>query len=272
VKKANLGDLTLEYDATGEGEPVIFIHGALLSDAFAPVVAESALSGYRLISYRRRGYGASTPAVGTLTVRQQAADCRSLLDHLGALPAHVVGHSFGGCIALQLAIDSPDSVHSLALLEPGLMVGVSEEPYRVALAQGAARLRSAGATVAVQEFFGARWPDYREHLEAVLPGSIDRAVAHAGAWFESDLPGLLDWTFGQAEAPRIVQPVLAVLGEDSDALWARFGETHRFLLANLPRCEEFIVPRATHMMTVQNPADLAHGLAGFLRRQPMPRD
>ena len=43
--------------------------------------------------------------------------------------------AFGGCIALQLALDSPEVVHSVALLEPGLMVGASAQAYREALAR-----------------------------------------------------------------------------------------------------------------------------------------
>src|SRR5690349_17953707 len=52
---------------------------------------------------------------------EQAADARALLRRLGIERAHVVGHSAGGPIALRLALDAPEFVHSLALLEPALM-------------------------------------------------------------------------------------------------------------------------------------------------------
>ncbi len=64
---------------------------------------------------------------------QQAADCRRLLEVLGADRAHLVGHSYGGAIALQLATDAPDLVQTLALLEPALMVGSSGPDYRESL-------------------------------------------------------------------------------------------------------------------------------------------
>jgi pimeloyl-ACP methyl ester carboxylesterase len=55
---------------------------------------------------------------------------------------HVVGHSFGGCIALQLALDSPHVVRSLALLEPALFVGASARSYRESLLRSAERYRA----------------------------------------------------------------------------------------------------------------------------------
>jgi pimeloyl-ACP methyl ester carboxylesterase len=200
---------------------------------------------------------------------RQAAACRALLHHLGAEPAHVVGHSFGGCIALQLALDAPEVVHSLAVLEPGLMVGASGQSYREALLQNMRRYREVGAAVVVDEFLQARWPGYRAALDQVLPGAVDQAVADAEAWFESDLHAALEWTFGEAEARRISHPGLSVLGEQSNALWSRFGETHRLLLAWLPHGEGFVLPDATHFLQLQNPRGMAEALAAYWARHPL---
>jgi 3-oxoadipate enol-lactonase len=80
------------------------------------LLAESALaSGHELLVYHRRGYAGSTHAAGALTVAQHAADCRALLRHLGIERTHVVGHSYGSAVALQLALDSPELIESLAL-------------------------------------------------------------------------------------------------------------------------------------------------------------
>ena len=89
-----------------------------------PLLAEPDLAHrYQLILYHRRGYGGSSCAAGPIGIAQQAADCQALLRSLGVERAHVVGHSYGGNVALQLALDAPDVAHSLALLEPGFMVG-----------------------------------------------------------------------------------------------------------------------------------------------------
>jgi pimeloyl-ACP methyl ester carboxylesterase len=257
----------LEYVASGSGEPVILIHGALIADTFRPLLAESTLAGrYRLILYHRRGYAGSSCASGPVSVAEQAADCRALLRHLGVERAHVVGHSYGGAIALQLALDSPGVALSLALLEPALMVGASAEGYRKSLAQGIARYREAGAAVVVDEFLQARWPGYRATLDRMLPGGFAQAVANAGTSFECEAAGLFDWRFGEVEARRIAQPALSVLGGASNALSSRFGETHRLLLAWLPRAEGFVLPGATHFLQLEDPRGMAEALAAFWAR------
>jgi pimeloyl-ACP methyl ester carboxylesterase len=269
VKQAEVEGITLEYDLSGSGEPVVFIHGAFIADPFKLLKTEPRLATYRLITYSRRGYAGSSHPARSLSLAEHAADCRALLGHLGVESARVVGHSFGGCIALQLALDAPEAVHSLALLEPALMVGASAEGYRDALAASSRRYHEAGAATAVDEGIQARWPEYREHLPALLPGAFEQAVADAATTYELDTPGMLDWHFGEAEARRLAQPVLSVLGEKSEALWPRFGETHRALLAWLPQAEPYVLPRSHHFLELENPGDLAAGLAAFFARHPM---
>jgi pimeloyl-ACP methyl ester carboxylesterase len=224
---------------------------------------------YRLILYHRRGYAGSSHASEPTSVAQQAADCRALLRHFGVARAHVVGHSYGGDVALQLALETPSVVHSLSLLEPGLMVGSSAQGYRESLKRNAERYREVGAAVVVDEFLQARWPEYRAALERSLPGAFAQAVADAGTWYECESSGQLDWRFGEVEARRITQPTLSVLGGESDALWSRFGETHRLLLAWLPHSEGFVLPGATHLMQLQDPRGIAEALAAFWARHPL---
>jgi pimeloyl-ACP methyl ester carboxylesterase len=250
---------------------VVFIHGAFIADTFRPLLAEPSLAGrYRLIHYHRRGYAGSSLAAGPLNIARQAADCRALLRYLGVERAHVVGHSYGGAIALQLALDTPGVVHSLAVLEPGLMVGASGQGYRESLARGADRYREAGAAVFVDEFMEARWPGYRASLDRVLPEAFAQAVADVGTWFARELPALMGWRFAEAEARRIGQPALSVLGGESVALSPRFGETHRLLLAWLPRAEGFVLPGTTHFMQIQDPRGIAEALVTFWARHPLP--
>jgi pimeloyl-ACP methyl ester carboxylesterase len=271
LERVSLDGAEMEYEISGTGEPVVFIHGAFISDTFRPLLAEPTLKNrYRLILYHRRGYAGGSRAAGPVSVALQAADCQALLHHLGVERAHVVGHSYGGIVALQLALDAPGVTHSLALLEPGLMVGASAQGYRESLARGVVRYREAGAEVVVDEFLQARWPAYRATLDRVLPGAFAQAVADAETWFEREVLGQLEWRFGEAEAWRISQPTLSVLGGESDAHWSRFGETHRLLLAWLPHGEGFVLPGTTHFMQLENPRGMADALAAFWARHRLP--
>jgi pimeloyl-ACP methyl ester carboxylesterase len=273
MERADVDGITLEYEVSGRGEPVVLIHGVLIADAFRPLLAEPSLTDrYTLVNFHRRGYAGSTHSLAPVSIGQQAADCRGMLDCLGVERAHVVGHSFGGAIALQLALDTPAVVHSLVLLEPALMIGVSAEAYREALARGRQRYREAGAAVVANEFLQARWPGYRDKLDHALPGAFAQAVADAGTFFELEVPALLDWRFDAAEARQITQPVLSVLGGKSEALWDRFGETHKWILDWLPHAAGFVLPGATHLMQIEHPRGLAEALAAFYARHPFPTE
>ncbi len=263
--------MTLRHDITGAGEPVLFIHGALIADAFRPLVAEATLAGqYRLITYHRRGYNVGEAPAAQLSIAVHATDCRELLADLGISRAHVVGHSFGGLIALQLAIDSPTFVATLVLLEPALVLGESGPGYRAAIAEAQRRFAAGDAEGAVDDFLRRRFgADYRVQLDGVVPGAFEQAVANAKVSLDIEMPAAADFHFGPAEARRITQPALVVLGANSNALWPRFGETHRALLDWLPRAEPYVLPNATHAMQLQNPHSLAVRLVEFFMQHPL---
>jgi pimeloyl-ACP methyl ester carboxylesterase len=273
MKKVEVKSATLAYDIYGSGEPALLIHGAFFADAFLPLVHEPVLTEkFSLIIYHRRGYGKSSPVKTPTSIAEQAADCVALLHHLGITSAHLLGHSLGACIALQLALENPDMVHSLALLEPALIVGASGPSYRESLQQGWQRFKSEDPEILVDEFLLARYgKGYRTELERVLPGAFDQAVANASTAFMQDAPALLAWSFGKAGASRIRQPVLAVYGSESIALWARFGETQQLMLEWFPDIQGFLLPGAAHGLQLQNPRGMAEALADFWSRHQILR-
>src|SRR5262249_54417144 len=79
-------------------------------------------------------------------------------------------------------------------------------------------------------------------------------------------PALQQWSFGPEEARRVRQPVLAVVGEESDA---RFHQRHTLLLEWLPDVEPFVLAGAGHLLHLQNPGDMADGLVAFFARHPI---
>ena len=109
MERAVVNGVELEYEITGTGDPVLFIHGSHIADSYVAMVAQPALhERFTLIRYHRRGYLGSAPPHGPVSMADQAADASALLAHLNLAAAHVVGHSFGGSIALQMAIDHPE--------------------------------------------------------------------------------------------------------------------------------------------------------------------
>src|SRR5688572_24080219 len=207
----------IEFVVTGAGEPVLLIHGALIAEAYAPLCAEPALnSRYRLVRIHRRGYAGSSPVRAPFSLAEQAADCRALLRHLGIKRAHIVGHSSGGVIALRLALDAPDVVHSLVLLEPTLLDVPSGAQLRELL-EPVLQQYGAGDKEGAADSF-ARWAigsDYRTWLDRLIPGAFQQVAGDADTFFGVELPSMQEWLFTQQDAQRITQPVLVMLGAES---------------------------------------------------------
>jgi pimeloyl-ACP methyl ester carboxylesterase len=120
----------LECLVEGSGEePVVFIHGSMIADANAPLLKQQILADrYRLISYHRRGFARSESYKTDLspTISRQASECHALMDYLQVRSTHLVGHSHGGVIVLQFALDYSTSVRTLSLLEPALVGFIPE--------------------------------------------------------------------------------------------------------------------------------------------------
>lgn len=111
--------ITMHYETAGEGEPLLLLHGlGSRSDDWqleVPVFAER----YRVITADMRGHGRSDKPPGPYSVPMMAADVFGLLDGLGVASAHVVGLSMGGMIAFQMAVDHPERVRSLVIVNSG---------------------------------------------------------------------------------------------------------------------------------------------------------
>jgi pimeloyl-ACP methyl ester carboxylesterase len=118
LPEAHVNGIRLYYEAHGEGAPIACIHGGGSSALmWAEAVEELARFG-RVIAYDRRGCARSErpePYERT-SVAEQADDAAGLLDALAAAPAVVIGRSYGGAVAIDLALRYPDRVRALVLL------------------------------------------------------------------------------------------------------------------------------------------------------------
>ncbi len=274
MDRASLDGVELEYEVRGLGDPVVLVPAGCCADFFLPLMQEPALTDrYRVLNYHRVGYAGSSRLSGPVSIEDQAAHCRALMRHLGFERAHVVGHSSGAMIALQLALDAPETVQTLALLESArpAMPGEIESEFLEAVVQPTfQRYGSGDKAGAVDSWMrGVCGPDYEAELERALPGAFDRAVADADTFFGQELPAVREWSFGREDASRVTQPVLAVLGEKTGEVAATFGERRELLLEWLPNIEPFDLPGATHLLQVQNPRGMAEGLASFFARHPI---
>jgi pimeloyl-ACP methyl ester carboxylesterase len=268
-------DVELEYRIHGTGEPVVLLHAGLFADWFQPLLDEPAFAArHRVLSLHRVGYAGSSRVAGPVSIARQATQVRALMRHLGIERAHVVGHSSGGNIALQLALDAPQQVHSLSLLEPALPVGSSDERMlstrQAAMAAITDVWRKGDKAGAVDGFMRmVSGPAYRAAFERALPGAFERGVADAETFFGQELPALAQWQLTREDAGRIAQPVLAVMGAKSPEVSPIWTARQQLLMTSLPKAEGYVLPDATHLLHVQNPRAMAQALADFFARHPL---
>jgi pimeloyl-ACP methyl ester carboxylesterase len=262
----SVGDARLEVQDGGSGEPVVLIQTGLTADELMPL-AERLRDRFRTIAHHRRGYANSSPTTGPGSISRDAADCRALLEALRIPRAHVVGLSYSGAVAMQLAADAPAYVHTLTLLEPAPVHVASAAEFRAANERLFAARRSRGPEAALDEFLalviGSGW---RIDMERQLPGSAEQVRRDAGTFFDTDLPALLAWEFSAEDANRITCPVLHVGGTDSGP-W--FGEVRRLVLDWFPGADDVVITGADHGLALTHAKEVAAAIDLFLRRHPM---
>ncbi len=96
----------LEYAVAGDGEPVVFLHGFGLDSEMWEPQWDAFSERHRVIRYDLRGYGRSSLPNGPYS---HVDDLLGLIDFLRARPAHLVGLSMGGRIALRVALQAPEA-------------------------------------------------------------------------------------------------------------------------------------------------------------------
>jgi pimeloyl-ACP methyl ester carboxylesterase len=265
VERIEIDGTEIRYEVRGQGggEPVVFVHASPFVEWYLPLI--DWLPGLATLHYHRRPPQLPDGGFAPLTVAADAATCAGLLDHLGWASAHVVGHSYGAIVALQLARDAPDRVRTLTLLEPAAR-GVSTSPEAAAaLGPVFAAYRNGDRAAAVDLFLGiVCGAGYRAGLERVLPGGFATAVARADVFFQAEMPAIGGWRFGPDDAARVTAPVLNVRGTDTAP---RFVEASDLVQAWFPHAEEHWQADTGHFLMLQRPEEVAKGLLAFLERR-----
>ena len=267
MEVAKVNRVELEYEVVGSGEPVLLI-SPVLADGFLPLLSERELADhYQLIRYHKRGWVGSTHTAGPVSVADHAADAKALLDHLGVPRAHIAGHSSGAAVGAQLALDHPEAVHTLILLELSLLSVPSGEalfqqagPAFEAYANGD---HDGAFAIFMSVVSGLPWEKCRAVLEEGSPGAVAQAIKDADTFFGVELPALGGWVFGAEQAAAIQCPVLSVLGADTEPLWVEVAE---FLRSSLPNVEESTIDGVGHLLHGQRPEPVVRAMAEFLKR------
>lgn len=235
----------------GTGAPVLFLHGSGGAGLWTPFHAE--LAKYAdVIAPDHPGFGGSTALPWLEDVQDLAFHYSDLIAQLGLEPIDVVGTSFGGWIAAELAAYRPAAVQRLVLVNP-IGLYIDGAPIRDLFAMPPQEKMA--ALVSDPSVLAGMFPAEPD-LDTILAMTRDEASFARFAWnpfcHDPRLPRLL---------PRITAPALVLWGEADALIPNVHGQRYAELI---PGARLELLPGVGHAPSLECPADLAVRVSGFL--------
>ena len=253
----------------GQGaRDMLLLHCTLAhSGAWKGVMARLARR-FRMRAMDLPGHGRSgAPEPGRSWQRQSAAMAIALLERGGG-PADLVGHSFGATVALRIAVERPDLVQSLVLIEPVFFsaardAGRAEFKTHMALHDRFFALLEQGDHEGAARAFSEMWdgPGAWEALPAAQRGYMAARIDMIRRGGESLLGEGPDY-IPLAKVGKIAAPVLLIEGAETDPV---IGAVQDSLESVLPAARRVVVPGAGHMVPISHPGPVADAIADFLK-------
>ena len=117
MPSATVNGLVYDYEEKGSGLPIVFAHGLTFDRHMWDHQVETFSPRYRCIAYDFLGHGGSPVGPEGDSLEDEAENLHALMAQWGASPAHIVGLSMGGMVALRLALAHPQDVRSLTILD-----------------------------------------------------------------------------------------------------------------------------------------------------------
>jgi pimeloyl-ACP methyl ester carboxylesterase len=260
--------VTLNYEISGDGDPLLLIMGTSGSIPLWGEVVPRLAEGHRVIAFDNRGLGGSERGQGPITVASMAEDASALLESLDVPRAHVMGWSLGSAVAQELALAHPDQVATAVMYATwgrcdGLQRAVFtalRHPYATRDLEAA--LGAAGLTFSPQLLDD---PDFEKMLEPMVPAfpqTEEQMQVTTEQWDADFAHDTLD------RLGAITAPTLVVVGEQ-DLLTPPWQS--KAVADAIPgaRYELVTGPGSSHGMHLERPDDLLRIVTGFLRDNPL---
>lgn len=257
TKKTN--GINLYYERHGSGEPLLFLHGLGSSGRDWEKQVAYFSEQYNVITLDTRGHGRSDKPAGPYSIPLFAADVAQLLKALELGPVHVVGLSMGGMITFQLAVERPELLKTITIVNSTPEIVINSFSDRVTLWQRLLIVRLMGMRK-MGEFLANRLlpqPEFatlRQQFADRWAENDKRAYLHA-------MKGLVGWSV-MAQLPHINTPTL-VITADQDYTPVSVKEAH---VAKMPHAELAIIPNSHHAVPVERPEQFNSTLEAFLNK------
>lgn len=253
----------LYWEARGHGEPILLVHAGIADSRMWEAQFQAFAPLYRVIRFDARGFGRSEFGTGPFSYR---GDIVALLDELEIDRAHLVGVSFGGSTALEVAVDSPDRVRSL-VLGASSPAGLVEHTNLIPLWDEVDRLVEAGQIDDANELEAQMWVDGPIRAPDAVDPEIRKLVLAMNRPLLAAEGQPSQFALDPPAAERLDQvqaPTLVIAGEyDQPSQIA--GPT--LLADRIPGAEFLTLHGAAHMLNMEQPDTFNAVVLEFLRRR-----
>jgi pimeloyl-ACP methyl ester carboxylesterase len=233
------GHPTWVDDRGGPGEALLLLHGGLgnSSDDLLNSIGPGLEERYRVVAFDRRGHGHTPDSDADFHYSDMAAETIRVLEQVVGGPAHLVGWSDGGIVALLVALARPDLVHKLVVIGTNYhrdgVLPIEADPQS-----------PLGQVLAAA--YSERSPDGPEHFEIVLRKGL--AMIEAEPTLTTD------------DLAAVTPPTLVMVGDDDLIPFAHTSA----LYEALPSGQLAVVPRASHALPLEHPDLVARLIMDFL--------
>lgn len=246
------------YEIHGDGEPLLLIHGLGSCAAdWAPQIA-SFRTSYRVIAFDQRGHGRSSRPRGAYSIPRFAQDTVALLKQLGIGPVHIVGLSLGGMVAFQLAVDAPELVKSMTIVNSGPEVPALTFKQRMPLYVRLLYLHTLGLRRMAKAIAKTLYP--KPEQADLQKAFIERLASNDKRCYAASLRAIFA---GWGVADRLGEircPVLFITA-DQDYTPVELKQAY---VNRLPNARMVVVPDSRHALPMEKPREFNRALADFL--------
>ncbi|HYL57960.1 MAG TPA: alpha/beta fold hydrolase [Candidatus Acidoferrales bacterium] len=269
MPKVKVGDVNLNYDLHGVGEPLLMIMGlGASSAAWDPELVAELARTFRVVTFDNRGTGQSDKPDAPYSIEMFADDAAGVLDHLKIPRAHIFGVSMGGMIAQEFALRHPARTATLTL-------GCTTAGGKHSVPPPAESIKILTAPregVAPEEVIRRGWPlgytkGYIEKNRALLEAAIPRLLKYPTPpyAFQRQLEGTYTLkTFDRL--PQIKSPTLVVTGAEDVLIPAKNSE---ILAAQIPGAKLHIIPGVGHAFMAEGREQFVKVFVPFAKAHPL---
>jgi len=266
ISKITVNGTTINYVEAGHGPTVVLIHGSVSDYREWTALITPLSKHYHVIAYSRRYHAPnpSPPPDADAGLDRQVDDLFEIMKSMSIHSADIVGHSYGGAIAIAFTLRHPEMVQRLVLAEPAVSGVISNTPENDSLLKESQAVR-----VQMKEVFatGNAEQIVKTYAAHVAPGDFEKATPEERNMLLENVTAFqLDFTskrppFTCEDAQKITLPVLILAGDRSPIGLQRIAET----TAQCIRGAKLVkIAQATHWMQLDQPKMFNDAVLTFL--------